>query len=455
MSAGLLILTAAPSASAAAERASSASPGASCDPQAGSNCGTPIRPLVTGHVEHVRLSSPLSTSQCQAQLGISCYTPTQYDVAYGLDALHAHGVTGAGKTIVILDAFGSPTIQHDLNTFDAQFGLPNTTVNVVKSGTIPPFDPNNADMVGWAVESTLDVEYAHAVAPGAKIVLVTTPVSETEGVTGFPELMNALQTEVNRGVGDVVSMSFGSAEQDFYSPTSGYASLLNLRYAFKDAAAHGVTLVSGTGDVGAAGINLDNSTLSTIPEESWPAIDPEVTAVGGTQLHLDDAGNRISPDTVWNDGYGASGGGLSVVFNRPAYQDSVRSVVGNHRGMPDVSMSSAVNGGAWVYMSMTPAETGWGIIGGTSEATPMFAGEVALADQFAGHRLGNVNDDLYELQALGGDSEWTGLTDVTSGNNTFAGVTGYSAGPGYDLASGLGTPNGNLVYALAFAGRRR
>ena len=157
---------------------------------------------------------------------------------------------------------------------------------------------------------------------------------------------------------------------------------------------------------------------------------------------------------VWNDGYGAGGGGLSSIFARPAFQNSVRATVGDQRAVPDVSMSAAVNGGAWVYYSADPSQVGWGIFGGTSESTPMFAGIVALADQVAGHRLGDLNPALYALAAHGyGPS--TGLVDITTGNNSFGAVTGYDAGAGYDLASGIGTVNGaKFVDTLAHTGGR-
>src|SRR5207237_6825060 len=120
---------------------------------------------------------------------------------------------------------------------------------------------------------------------------------------------------------------------------------------------------------------------------SWPSADPLVTSVGGTQLILDDAGNRLSPDVVWNDGFGASGGGASAVFARPPYQNSVRPLVGRWRGTPDISLSAAVDGAALVYLSFIPGQDGYYLVGGTSEATPEFAGIVAMATQVAGHRL--------------------------------------------------------------------
>ena len=131
----------------------------------------------------------------------------------------------------------------------------------------------------------------------------------------------------------------------------------------------------------------------------------------------------------------------------------MRGVVGSHRGTPDISMSAAVNGGCWVYWSFAgTGGAGWYIIGGTSEASPIFSGIVALADQVAGHRLGLLNPALYALGAASKHGARTGLVDITAGNNTFAGVTGYDAGPGYDLASGWGTINAaQFVPALASA----
>ena len=128
----------------------------------------------------------------------------QYRVAYDLNPLYSgaatgRAITGAGETIVIVDSFGSPTIQSDLQTFDAQFGFPNPELRIEQFGAIPPFDPTNSTMVGWALETTLDVEYAHSIAPGAKIVLAETPVAETEGTTGFPEMMNAEESLINSG----------------------------------------------------------------------------------------------------------------------------------------------------------------------------------------------------------------------------------------------------------------
>jgi subtilase family serine protease len=413
-----------------------------------------VRPAVSGHIQSVARVAPLPTSQCVATIGIHCYSPLQYRAAYNLGPLYAKGITGAGRTIVIVDSFGSPTIQNDLQAFDAQWGLPDTTVQIVQAGTIPPFDPTDSTMVGWAQETSLDVEYAHAIAPGAHIVLVETPVAETEGVTGFPEMMNAEKNLIDHGIGDVITQSFGATENTFPGfDTGNFSSLLNLRFAFQDALLHGVTVLASSGDTGATNFIADGSDVYPFPTNSWPSSDPLVTSIGGTQLILDDAGNRVQPDVVWNDGFGAGGGGFSGVFPRPVFQVGVRSTVGNHRGTPDISMSAAVDGGCWVYYTFVNPTSPWHIFGGTSEASPIFSGIVAMADQVAGHRLGNINGALYLLGAasrLPHSPLPTGLVDVTSGDNSFAGVTGYPAGPGYDLSSGWGTIDAaKFVPALA------
>jgi subtilase family serine protease len=387
------------------------------------------------------LTAPIPTSQCQTQIGIECFSPVQYRVAYNLNSLYSRGITGAGRTIVIVDSFGSPTIANDIHVFDQQWGFPDPDLQVMKFGNVPAFDPTDSTMVGWAEETTLDVEYAHSIAPGAKIVLAETPVAETEGTTGLPEMMNAEKSLIDRGIGDVITQSFGATENTFPGFASGnFSSLLNLRYAFKDARAHGVTVLASSGDDGATDAESDGSTLYPFRVNSWPSSDPLVTSVGGTQLNLDNTGNRLSPDVVWNDGVGAGGGGVSGVFSRPAYQSLVAKQVGRKRGTPDISMSSSTSGAAWIYTSFGGVSVGWHLIGGTSEASPIFSGVVALADQVARHRLGLINPGLYLLGALSrAGSGSTGIVDVTSGNNSFSGVTGFTAGTGYDLASGWGT----------------
>jgi subtilase family serine protease len=417
--------------------------------------------LVPGllHAGHAT-SQPPTTADCETAFQVACYEPGQIQTAYNLQPLYQRGVTGRGRTIVIVDSFGSPTIRNDLAVFDKTFNLPAPpSFKIIQpAGAVPPYDPNNSDMVGWAGETTLDVQYAHTIAPGANILLVETPVSETEGVTGFPQIIEAENYVINHHLGDVISQSFSATEQTFPNK----ATLNSLRGAYENAAAHHVTVTAATGDSGAANTEIDGETYYTFPTAEWPPTDPLVTAVGGTQLHLNATGQRTSADTVWNDTYSvptqqfifgdngpnplAGGGGKSIFFPRPYYQDGVKKVVGNSRGVPDISMSGACNGAVDTYNSYGGIPAGWYPTCGTSEATPLFSAVVALAAQVAGHSLGLVNPALYHLSA----ERAPGIVDVTSGNTTVSftqngqtfTVQGASATKGYDLASGVGTING-------------
>ena len=180
-----------------------------------------------------------------------------------------------------------------------------------------------------------------------------------------------------------------------------------------------------------------------------------ITPVITTALYFVVFGSALGSRMTSMDGvsFGAGGGGLSAVFPRPVFQIHQRSLVGDHRGTPDISLSSAVDGGCWVYYTFVNPTSPWHIFGGTSEASPIFSGIVAMADQVAGHRLGDINGALY---LLGFQSQLphfplaTGIVDVTIGDNSFNGVTGFPAAPGYDLASGWGTIDGaKFVPALA------
>src|SRR5262249_24791332 len=151
--------------------------------------------------------TPPTTATCEAQRHIACYQPFQLQKAYDLAPLFGRGIDGRGRTIVIVDSFGSPTIADDLKTFDQTFGLPDPpSFRVIQpAGAVPAFpqDPFGVgDRLGWAGETTLDVEWAHVIAPGARILLVETPTSETEGVQGFPEIVRAENFVIEHGLGD-------------------------------------------------------------------------------------------------------------------------------------------------------------------------------------------------------------------------------------------------------------
>jgi len=431
-----------------------------------------IRPGVH-HAAHAS-SAPPTTAYCEANYGIACYEPNQIQRAYNLPTLYRRGMNGRNATIVIVDSFGSPTIRQDLAHFDRTFHYPAPPAfNIIQpAGQIPPYDATNSDMVGWAGETTLDVEYAHTVAPGANILLVETPVSETEGVTGFPQIVTAENYVIDHNLGDVISQSFSATEETFPNK----ATLDSLRGAYENAYAHHVTVLAASGDSGAADVGLDQTTYYLHPVTSWPDSDPLVTGVGGSQLHLNAAGQHTAPDNVWNDTYNtatqqfifsnngpnplAGGGGKSIFFGRPWYQNGVPNVVGGSRGVPDISMSAACNGAVDTYQSFGGQTPGWYPTCGTSEATPLFSGIVALADQVAGHKLGLLNPYLYALSA----AHAPGIVDITKGNNTVTfpqngrnyTVTGFSALRGYDLASGVGTVNAAaFVPELAYLGRHR
>lgn len=395
-------------------------------------------------------SRPPTSAECVKNFGVACYSPAQLERAYNLTPLYAKGFDGKGRTIVIVDPYGSPTLAKDLATFDSALGLaaPPSLRVLQPVGKVPAFNPANAEMVQKAGETTGDVETAHEIAPGASIVVIETPTDETLSGGGFPEFIAADSYVATHHLGDVISQSFGLPEEN--APRS---TILSLRYAFVNDERGHVSVLAASNDLGVTGPTPQGK-LYEHPIVDWPASDPLVTGVGGTTLHLDASGNRISPDTAWNDSndsavkkyFGklpwASTGGLSSVFPRPSYQDSVAGRVGDHRGVPDVSMSASLSGGILLYGSFTGKGT-WSPGGGTSAACPEFAGIVAIADQYAGRDLGLINQALYRLEA----KRAPGIVDITQGDNTVSfpqndktiTVKGYSAKDGYDLVTGVGT----------------
>jgi subtilase family serine protease len=393
----------------------------------------------------------------------SCYGPDQIRVAYGFAPLLAQGINGAGRTIVIIDAYGSNTLTQDLGLFNGYFGLPSSQVNVIyPDGTPSPTTAANA--FGWKAETTLDVEWAHAIAPAATIDLVVAK-SNDDG-----DILSATKYVSDHNLGDVVSQSFGEAEQCMN------ASLLAQQHALFDRmTAQGITLLASSGDQGAALPSCDGN--SYIKAASTPATDPNVTAVGGTQLiatpATGDANNIVTnvggvyqSENAWNEGVGSStGGGVSSIFARPDYQAPV--VKDTHmREVPDVAYNAAVNGGVLGALTCGPSECGLPLatyffrFGGTSAGSPQWAGLVALADQMAGGRLGALNKTLYHLGQRNTAS--TLLHDVTLGNNSVPAdpsvpgtpITGFAAVTGYDEATGWGSPIASvLVPALAKPGQ--
>ena len=411
----------------------------------------------SGLIEGLIFSALSPSSATCAAPGASerCYTALQLEQAYDLKPLYAKGLDGSGITIVVLAGIISPTIDHDLAVFDQAFGLRTPSIRVVSpTGQQLQFSPRSTEDLGLASEITGDVEAAHTIAPGANIVLLVAPpqaIVSNASVVNWAAL--AVLYAAQHRLGQVVTSSLNNVGE----AGLGASNIDRLHGDYQYAASRHLSVIQASGDFGASSRGPDGGVF---PERmrGYPASDPLVTAVGGTHLHLDPDGNRTSPDTVFNDTKSASGGGLSTIFSRPSYQDSVEPLVGDHRGGPDVSMSADAYGGFEWYASFDGG-AGWYDGGGTSVSAPLFSGIAAIADQAAGHPLGPLNPYLYRAYQLPGHG---GLVPVTSGNSTITTkstngstvtIRGYRATPGYNLATGLGTVDADeLVMTLAHIG---
>ena len=425
-------------------------------------------------------TTPPTEAACFA-VGRRCFTAATMEASYDLGPLYKMKDDGRGVTIAIIDSFGNPNMASDLANFDTQMGLPHMCGEPGQScgaGTptfqhlfwdgktevkSPPAGSNGTGLQSrdaWTVETALDVEWAHAMAPEANILNVTTNPAETQGVQGLPAMMNAEQFIVDNHQATVISQSFGTTEENF----NGTQSLLNLRHAFISAAADGVTVLASSGDFGTANPGktpVKNPTTIPFPTVNWPASDPLVTGVGGTYLCTNPSTGTgidntdppaicdVSP-AVREIGWIDAGGGFSHIFAKPAYQDTLpggSTPIGDMRGVPDVAFQASSRTGPLVY-DTAPGAGGWFIVGGTSCSAPQWAGLVAIADQIAGHGLGQINPTLYKLANT---SYGTYFYDVTTGKNqTDPSVPGYPATTGWDPVTGLGTPDAAaLVPALA------
>jgi subtilase family serine protease len=388
-------------------------------------------PLAYRYAGHTRTAG--ATFSCQKPgSSINCYNAQELANAYDIPA----DLTGAGRSIAIVDAFGGPTIADDLKVFDTVFGLPAANLNILYPNGQPAFDPNNADELSWSGEIALDVESAHAVAPAATINLVIAKSDEDS------DILAAERYAVDNNLGDVLSQSYGEAE------SCESASDRNAAHAlYAKAAVMGISVFASTGDFGAAQPTCDFS--SFIKSAGVPAADPLVTSVGATSLTANQPKGKYVSETGWNDQYGSSGGGFSAIYSRPGYQalDHANSA---GRGVPDVSYSGDVNNGLLIAWSQgDPANVGeFFIYGGTSAGSPQWAAITALADQAANHRLGFLNPALYAIAATPQYSDV--FHDVTTGNNTVTvadangnplTITGFDAGKGWDAVTGLGSPD--------------
>jgi subtilase family serine protease len=424
-----------------------------------------VRPLVqpTG-------TSAFTNPFCHSH-NLVCYSPADIRTAYG----YPSGLDGSGQTIVIVDAYGSPTIQHDLAVFDNQFGLPAPpSFTVDCTAGCPSFNPNanGGNQVGWAEETTLDVLWSHAMAPGANIVLMVAP-------SNYGNAINSAETiAIQKYPGAIISQSFGSFESSING--AGNNSQLQQAHANYEAAkAAGDTVLASAGDWGA-------TNLGTTENATYPASDPLVTGIGGTQGHpyynglagfplptckagkpctvglatvtCDKTGTSCPTtgyggEEVWNEPYfgAATGGAESIIWPVPSFQAGVNG--STQRTTPDVSYNAAISGGVLTYLGFLGSASGFYIFGGTSAGSPQWASIIALADQARGLQgkpnIGYLNDTVYAIAEGGGYSST--FHDITIGNDQLAGTPfGYSAHSSYDIASGWGTPQvGNVVAALA------
>jgi len=320
-------------------------------------------------------------------------SPAQVRHAYGFDRL---ADDGAGQTIAIVVAYDDPNIGSDLAVFDQAYGLPAPPSfnKAVAPGT--PVDG------GWAGETALDVEWAHALAPKANLLLVEAKSASTS------DLLSAVDYARTQPGVSVVSMSWGGSESSFLTSRDSY---------FTTPAGHApLTFVAAAGDSGAAA--------------EWPASSPNVLAVGGTRVSVGSDGSYLG-ERAWS----GSGGGFSRVYAAPAYQAGVLT---GHRGVPDVAYDADPSSGVAVYSSVPDesGRSGWQVVGGTSAGAPQWAALVALANQERAAQgktaLGRAQDTLYTLNARD-------FHDITAGGN------GYAAQVGYDLVTGRGTPIANLL----------
>jgi subtilase family serine protease len=418
-------------------------------------------------------------------LNIHFYFPSDITAAYGVDAVHSAGTTGAGQTIVIVDSYGSPTALQDLQQFSSDFGLPAPNLQIYHPCGTPTF--NNA-MKGiqfnWAVEASLDLQWAHTIAPDANLVLVAANPAETQGVQGFDCMFKGEQWAIQNFPGAVVSQSFAATEQSFHSAAD--AQVARFDNLYRAAVTKRVTVIGATGDSGTANPDKQGR-FFPYPTVNWPSSDPLVTAAGGTWLqyewkwdptisatdfysclsasadptpcytaYLNYDSTTATTEAVWKEDWAeaATGGGRSVLFSTPSFQSGIsQTLLQGARGVPDVSWNAAVDGGVLTYLGfLGPDNSGYYIIGGTSAASPQLAGVVALANQVRHSNgkdsIGYLNPVLYQLPA----SAFNDTVPVTFG--TGAGVTtlnsnqlfgfpipGMTTTVGYDLTTGRGSPN--------------
>ena len=392
----------------------------------------------------------------------TCYTPQQLEVAYGVQPLFQRGIDGRGETVVLPELAESQLspprvsdLRRDFAAFDHLFHLPAPSLRVVS--TFP--DPSHP----WFAfgEEVLDAEVVHAIAPRAALTILL--------VKG-----NSLDSTDNAVAASVAALRLGASEGGIISLSPAgqiggehcvdHAQVTQLNAALEGDAAHHVTVVAATGDVGAAGepcaliTALGGTGPSFTPRKEvvLVASDPLVLSVGGTTLDASHTTGAWIGETAWGLTYSSpgstfqgSGGGFSHLFARPSYQDGVNGI-GAMRGVPDVAADANPHTGFPVVTSNAGAGYTISGHGGTSASAPTWAGIIALADQYAKRHLGFVNPAIYQIARS--PQYHQAFHDVTVGDNTaefsHGTITGYRAGPGWDPVTGWGSPNAEVLVPL-------
>jgi subtilase family serine protease len=371
------------------------------------------------------------------------FTPGPQDIFdYQVGSLWKQGIDGYGTTVAVIEGWDDPDIAQVVAGYDRKFGLPNPQIKTVfPAGPLPAKCPPGMQKLGsygscaaWRGELELDVISAHLIAPYAKIVISATPADtqitdDAASQVAPPEMMKALEYISQRHLANAISISDGTGEITY---SHGADEITAQDPGELTAAAAGIPVMVATGDCGvvqnlavASGQCADTS--ATPDTAAWDD-SPWVTAVGGSVPNLTKTGAKAGPDPLWH----GSGAGFSSVFGRPSYQDGVAGHTGSAmRSVPDITMDSQ---------------------DGTSEAAPLFAGLMALATQLNHGNVGPVNPALYQIVGPAGSAG--GVADVVRGNDSTRTVPGFTAGQGFDVASGWGTVNASrFVPSLVTATR--
>jgi subtilase family serine protease len=398
---------------------------------------------VTATYEGNRYGAPI-TNTAPGTKGPCGYQPSDVQTAYNLTSLYREGLTGSGTTIAIVDAYGSTTIANDIKVFSAAMGLPPANFTII--GTPTESNYSTDANAGWAGETTLDVEWVHSIAPGAKIVLVVAPSNNDDDL--FAAIVKAASIP---GVVSI-SNSYSDFELDVVGQSAFYAPYDNI---FKQIGAAGISVNFSTGDDGNNAAPLGGLATTT----GWPASSPYATGVGGVSMVLDshkriawqtswgtnlteiaDEASLGSPpiDPIFNEGFVFGGtGGESDIYPKPSWQVGTP---GSRRQTPDISwLADPYTGVEIIYTSDAKGDLSIEAIGGTSLACPMFSALWGIATQHAHHLLGQAAPRLYRLP-------YGAITDVTnlSSPNNVSGVLKDSEGTDVISATQLAAPLYNL-----------